>query len=253
MPSLRFARSWLAAVLLLACVTPAAAVGAARLETYELAHLEAEAVVAALEPVLGQGARVSRLGNALVVVADDRDHARVKALLRKLDRSPPEYRISVLQGVSRMRARALAAPGAAVYAANEPRPTEVRVSAGRPARIESGQVLRLYESVYAGIFGLGAERVERPVTRGFTVVATPRGRQVELRIAPFRSDPGFPEAGDRQLQEAGSYLVVTPGEWVEIGGGRPAEAPGGRSYDTTPFLEDGGILIRVDEIVAEAS
>jgi hypothetical protein len=245
-------RRGLGVVVLGACLAAGPA-AAARLQTYQLAHLDAEEVVAALGPVLGPEARVSRLGDALVVVAEDGDHGRVRALLARLDRPPPEYRIQVLQGVSRLRARALASPGAAVYSAAEPRPSELRVTAGRPARIESGRVLRLYESVYAGLFGFGVTRVERPVTRGFTVLATPRGERVELRLAPFRRDPGTPEAGDRRLQEAGTYVVLTPGEWIEIGGGRPAEERAVRTYDTAPGTEDGGILVRIDVVPPSGS
>jgi len=96
--------------------------------------------------------------------------------------------------------------------------------------------------------GVGVERTEKPVTRGFTVTATQRGELVDVKVEPFAARPGRTDPANRQIQKMLTQLTVKPGQWVTVGGGSdvPEFERSGKTYGTSAKLAESLVLIKVE-------
>ncbi len=96
--------------------------------------------------------------------------------------------------------------------------------------------------------GLGVERSEKPVTRGFSVTATQRGELVDIEVEPFAARQGQTGPANRQVQNIQTRLRVEPGKWVTVGGGSALENRA-KTYGTSTKLDESMVLIKVDPVV----
>lgn len=113
------------------------------------------------------------------------------------DGSPPQYVVSIAQGVSRSEAQMLlSVRGSRTQSTTSlrsgSRRSTLRVTSGVPARVATGEMLYAIDRVYVAHWGnrsrhesgLGVERSEKPVTRGFSITATQHGEFVDVKVDP---------------------------------------------------------------------
>jgi len=166
-----------------------------------------------------------------------------------------QYEIRIVQGASRADVERLTSGPTGVRQSSRssrsgPQSTSLRVLPGRRASIETGRIVQAVDAVFVSRFGwgFGVERSERPVVRGFSVTATPRGDRVELELEAAIAREGRDQPENRQVQALRTSLLVREGEWTVVGGGSEPRPRAGKTYGTGARLEESSVLIRVDRV-----
>jgi len=173
--------------------------------------------------------------------------------------SPAQYEITIVQGAGRAEAEALMSDRYAYTQSTRSsrggaETTTLRVVSGKPASIQTGRILNAVDAVFLSRYGdgIGVQRTEKPLTRGFSVTATQRGNLVEVEIEVAMAREGQDDPANRQVQAAKTSLVVPVGEWNVVGGGARREDRAAKTYATRSRLEDSVVLLRVDPVPVPA-
>ena len=228
---------------LLALLCSFAAQAASRTELLPLQYRSADEMLPVAQSVLGGEGHVSAYGNQLVVNAEPAKIAELQGLLQQLDTRPRRLLITV----DNQQASSSSQSGYQVdghitagnveivggrgerYGRNQVRIIDrtstgssgslqqVQATEGYPALIQAGQSLPL--TTYGrDAYGYPRESTEyRDVNRGFEVVASVRGDQVQLAIRS-QQDRLSSRPGVIETQSTDTRVNGRLGEWIELGG-----------------------------------
>jgi len=243
---------------LLALVMLVSTVQAQSITTLQLRNRPAAEVIPIIEPLLGDGDRISGHGFKLFLRASPATVAQVEEMIAALDTAAKVLQISVYQGDSRgirqldmnagIRLRSGDASigagsdnnnqtgggnitfsgrdGSASIGGNSTRLRlqddpihQVRVSEGNTAYIETGAQI----PYFSGSAWITPEATTggieyKNVTTGFYVLPRVSGDRVTLQVSPFRNSLSHSRGGDIATQSASTTLSGRLGEWLLIGG-----------------------------------
>jgi hypothetical protein len=224
-------------VFLLVALTGLLPAHADEIYTIDLHHRRAEEIMPVIRPLLSPQDALSGRGDVLILRSSDATYQRVLSLVNKLDSKVQSLIVSVsrLSDIQRQR-QAIGAqgnielgpdanvrigerdePGVQIQAgASRHRQSEtgeqtVRVIEGQPAFIAIGQTVPYTQYSY------GQQTVtERPVNRGFSVVAHVHGQQVQVAISPIHER--LQRGGTIAHESAQTVVSGRLGEWIPIAG-----------------------------------
>ncbi|SDR88506.1 secretin N-terminal domain-containing protein [Pseudomonas oryzae] len=229
--------------LLLALLLGCTAQAAPRTEILPLHYRTADELLPTVQTVLGGEGRVSAYGNQLIVNAEPEKIAELQALLPQLDTRPRRLLISVdsqQQRDSRQRGYrvdgGIDAGNVEIVGGRDERHgqdqlriirrssqgsdgslQQVQATEGYPAQIMVGQSVPV-RTLVRDAYGYPREVIEyRDASRGFQVVASVQGEEVQLSIYSQQDRLASPR-GAIATQRTDTRVSGRLGEWIDLGG-----------------------------------
>lgn len=233
-------RRWpLLLALLLVCTVQAAP----RTEILPLHYRTADELLPTVQTVLGGEGRVSAYGNQLIVNAEPEKIAELQNLLQQLDTRPRRLLISVDSQQARDSSQRGYRVDGSIDAGNveivggrgerhgqdqlriirrssqgsDASLQQVQATEGYPAQIMIGQSVPV-RTLVRDAYGYPREVTEyRDASRGFQVVASVQGDQVQLSIYSQQDRLAGP-GGTIATQRTDTRVSGRLGEWIDLGG-----------------------------------
>ncbi|SEO52069.1 hypothetical protein [Aquisalimonas asiatica] len=250
-------RTWqVAGVVVL--VFAAAAVRAASIESVELEHRSADAIIEQVRALVGDDATLIADGHAILVRGDADTVAAVRSAVGHLDRPAVPVRVTLRAGTPTDMARSGVAPqrdGVRTYGTRtrgqEDSEQVITGHSGEPMQIRASEEQgRTRQQLLLGGDRPGHAETREYVTaeRGFFVRPEVRGERVTLALAATRQ--AFEGDGERQGQDVTTSVSGNTGEWLLVGASGQAEQTEerGRRYTTRRSEEGTQWWIRVDRL-----
>ncbi|MFV8833840.1 secretin N-terminal domain-containing protein [Aquisalimonas sp.] len=253
---LRAARGAGAALLIL--MMTAVAVRADGIESVELQHRSASAVIDQVRALVGDDATLIADGHSILVRGDADAVSAVRSAVEQLDRPAVPVRVTLRAGTPTDMARAGVAPqrdGVRTYGtrtrSQDDSEQVITGHSGEPMQIraseEQGRTRR--QLLLGGDRpGYAEEREYVTAERGFFVRPDVQGERVTLTLAATRQ--AFERDGERRGQDVTTSVSGGTGEWLLVGSSGQAEQTEerGRRYTTRRSEEGIQWWIRVDRL-----
>lgn len=244
-----YLRTLMTSLLLLCSVCAMAAT-----EVVPLNYRTSDELLPVAKSFLGQDGSVSAYQNQLIVNAEPRKIAELRALLSQLDTAPKRLLISVDTSDSAARNATGANQGRVINYGTSSREggvQQVQASEGTPALIQVGQSVPVTTS-QSDSYGYAQSNTEyRNVTQGFYVTASITGDIVHLNISTNRDRVSQERPDVFKVQSTDSQVSGRIGEWITlagVSGESVADRQGNAQRYTTQGREDMTLRVMVQTL-----
>lgn len=207
----------------------------AAIQTVELQHQTAEALIPLIEPLLEDGETVSGRGSLLIINTGERRYQELLTVIERLD-LPPKQLLIEIRAPQRFTNDNRQQQTELIFSTQEGGRIEhrssstlttrdnsnvhsIRVLSGYAAHIESGQIVPLLSESFqfGGRPGFrGAELSYHKVANSISLLPQLHGNSVTLQITPHYSSLDYSNNGAIAVQESATTVTLPLNQWTTL-------------------------------------
>lgn len=216
----------------------------------QLEYVPANKVIKLMQPLLGQGEKISGSGQTLVVNVSPDTLTQIRAVLHKIDVPPVTFTVSVYQGDPNWLSSQNSND---VIFSTRPRSEmergqSVSVLNGESAMISTGSTVPVINSVGFG-WNTGVSYGQQPVQNSVIISPLLQGSQVRITVKKLREQQNTASWQQFDDQQVDTTIMAPLNKWVQLGSAQGAQFQNDSStvsYSAgRPFQQNATLYIKV--------
>lgn len=215
----------------------------------QLRYIQANEVMALMQPMLGSGEQMTGNGQTLMVKAGPQTLSSIREVLHRLDVPPVTFDITVYQGDPNFLSSHN--DNTVSYSTQSQAQTlqtqSVRVMSGGAAVVSSNQEVPVVSSVGIGFF-TGVDYQQHQIKNGFVIKPELQGSQVKLTITKLRQQMNSSGGQQFDNQAVATTLMVPMNKWVLLGSAQGAAPVDNNAVISTAgrqFTQNSSLYVKV--------